>query len=570
MVTNFVKGMSKRSTMAIVGLAVGMGLALAGSGYAQESKPAEKKDAVKKKPRAVLQALTPERARQSKQQGKQQKIVTDKSEEQLQKEQGPGPKAEFIQPDHDFGEQWVGGKLKHTFEVKNVGEKPLKLLSVKPSCGCTLAGKYDKEIAPGATGKIPVSVDSKKLFGKFKKSIRVSTDDPAKRNVSLSIAGTIKHYVETSPRAANFRNLKPTEEKDVTVKLTNAVEEPLELTLASPKAGSSFTVEVVEKVPGKEFDVVVHAKPPYKEGRLSGLIKLKTNNTKQPELQIRVTGNALARIDIKPKQVIISRPRDKEYTQTITVTNHGNSPVHLLDATVDDDKLILATKEIEPGQRYQVALTMPAGYKPDAAGKKLIIKLDDSEKPVVTVPIRSTTRPPKPAQLLEGKTAPVVEFTTHGGTKINTADIKDELLVLKFYASWCGYCKKSLPNIEKVHQEYKDKGVRFIAMNLDDPNSQRKSKAITPEQSLAKLKELGVTFDVAFDPTKEFSKKFKVSSFPTMFIIDKSSKVVKVEMGAIQGSRIGTFKKQLDGFLRAQSAKAETVPAAATLSSGTE
>ena len=108
MVTNSVKGMSKRSTMAIVGLAVGMGLALAGSVYAQESKPAEKKDAAKKKPRAGLQAQTPERARQSKQRGKQREIVTHKSEEQLQKEQGPGPKAEFVQPDHDFGEQWVG------------------------------------------------------------------------------------------------------------------------------------------------------------------------------------------------------------------------------------------------------------------------------------------------------------------------------------------------------------------------------------------------------------------------------------------------------------------------------
>ncbi len=542
-----------------------LGIALANVASAQDTKPPEKKPAnelqeqkPKEKPK-VAPKLTPRK----KPQARPKAIVTHKDQDQLLKEQGPNPKVEFASPNHDFGEQWVGGQLKHTFEVKNVGDKPLNILNVKPSCGCTLAGKFDRVIEPGGTGKIPVSVNSAKLFGKFKKTIRVTTNDPTNQNATLSIAGVIKHYITVAPRSANFRQIKPVEEKDFTLKLTNNGDQPLELTLPKPQIGDSFTAEIVEKVPGKEFDLIVHARPPYKEGRLSAMINVKTNNPKQADLKIRISGTALARLDIKPKQLVISRAKPNESTQTFTVTNFGNSPVHLLGATVNDDKLSLETKEIEPGKKYEVALKMPAGYKPDIAGKTLTLTFDDSEKPKVEIPIRSSSRPPRPAQLLEGKTAPVATFTTHGGYKVDTSAISDKALVLKFYASWCGFCKKSLPNIEKVYQEYKDKGVRFIAVCLDDPNAPRKGKAFTQEQSLAKLKDLGVTFDVVFDANKEVGKLFKVSSFPTMFVLDGSSKVVKVNMGAVQGSRINDFKKQLDLILAAATDTTPSEPKAA-------
>lgn len=537
---------------------------LATQAIAQDNKPAEKKDQAKK----AAQALRPTGA---------STILTEKGEIKPQglrvkkgKSTGAKTTAEFLKPNHDFGEQWVGGKLKHTFEVRNTGQEPFNILNVRPSCGCTLAGSYDKVVQPGEIGKIPISVDTKKLYGKFKKSIRVTTNATGNENTTLTIAGEVKHYVEISPRYINFRELKPNEAKDLTIKLTNNVEQPLELTLENAKLDDSFTAEIVEKVPGKEFEVIVHAKPPYTGKRVLKQLRVKTNNPEQPQVTIRLSATMLARLEIKPAQLVMSRPRPTEYTQTISIDNYGDTPVHLLDASVDDDKLSVESKEIEPGKKYQVALKIPAGYSPDTAGNTLTLKFDDSEKPIVEVPIRSSARRVRPAQKLEGKPAPVATFTTHGGYKVNTADIKDEALVLKFYASWCGYCKKSLPNIEKIYQEYKDKGVRFIAVNLDDPNASQKRRAFTKEQSLAKLKELGVTFDVAFDPTKEIGKLFKVSSFPTMFVIDKSSKVAKVEMGAIQGRRIQTFKKQLDAILAAQSAKASAEPAAEPAASGTQ
>ncbi len=554
-----------------------MSIAVVSGARAEESKPSEKAEPPPKKaeqePKKVKQEPTkkaepaPRNVKSVKKASPRADLgdtptpitkppVLHKDEEQLKKEQGPGPKAEFIKPDHDFGEQWVGGTMKHAFEVRNIGEKTLKILNVKPGCGCTLAGKYDKVIEPGAIGKIPVSVNSRKLYGKFRKTIRVSTDDPANQSATLSIAGEIKHYVEVAPRSANFRQLKPTEEKDVTLKLKNNGDQPLQLTLAKPKLSDSFTVEIVENVPGREFDLVVHARPPYKEGRISGTINLKTNNPKQADLKIRVAGTALARIEVKPKQIVITRPKKNEYTQKINITNYGDSPVHLLDASVDDEKLSLETQELEPGKKYQVAVKMPAGYKPDIAGKTVTLKFDDSEKPVVTIPIRSTTRTPRPAQLLEGKPAPTAEFTTKGGYTVNTADIKDQALAMIFYATWCPHCKKTLPEMEKIHQAYKDKGVRFIAMSLDNPNDRNQRKRFTPEQSIQHLVDAGVTFDAYVDTEKKIGPLFKATSFPTSFIVDKSGKITNVYIGGIyRKDRIESFKKDLDKLLQAQASR---------------
>ena len=112
------------------------------------------------------------------------------------------------------------------------------------------------------------------------------------------VARACPKRADRPPRSTSFRQLKPAEEKDFTLKLINNGEEPLELTLPTPQIGASFTAEIVEKVPGKEFELIVHAKPPYKEGRLSGAISLKTNNPKQKDLKIRVSGTALARLDV--------------------------------------------------------------------------------------------------------------------------------------------------------------------------------------------------------------------------------------------------------------------------------
>ncbi|MEO0470404.1 MAG: DUF1573 domain-containing protein [Bacteroidota bacterium] len=81
---------------------------------------------------------------------------------------------EWLEEKHVFGKIIEGNLAKHTFKFKNVGEQPLKLTRVKPSCGCTTPTYSKEEIAPGQEGFIEVSFNSRGRLGTQRKSITVT------------------------------------------------------------------------------------------------------------------------------------------------------------------------------------------------------------------------------------------------------------------------------------------------------------------------------------------------------------------------------------------------------------
>ena len=78
---------------------------------------------------------------------------------------------------------------------------------------------------------------------------------------------------------------------------------------------------------------------------------------------------------------------------------------------------------------------------------------------------------------LVGKPAPDFRLDMLDGTKFNLADHKENVLVLDFWASWCGPCLQVMPQVDKVAREFADQGVKLVAVNL----------AETPEQIQAAL-----------------------------------------------------------------------------------
>lgn len=100
-----------------------------------------------------------------------------------------GPKIEFSEREHDFGTFAEGSEVRHDFVFRNAGDAPLRILSVKTSCGCTAAAASPKPVKPGKTGKIDVSYDSRGRAGLFHKEVRVTSDDPSSPTVDLQIHG---------------------------------------------------------------------------------------------------------------------------------------------------------------------------------------------------------------------------------------------------------------------------------------------------------------------------------------------------------------------------------------------
>ena len=88
------------------------------------------------------------------------------------------PKISFDESEHNFGNiEEKGGKVSHKFTFTNNGKNPLRILSVKPSCGCTTPDWTKDEIKPGNQGYIIAEYNPKGRPGVFRKSLSIVTND---------------------------------------------------------------------------------------------------------------------------------------------------------------------------------------------------------------------------------------------------------------------------------------------------------------------------------------------------------------------------------------------------------
>jgi len=101
------------------------------------------------------------------------------------------------------------------------------------------------------------------------------------------------------------------------------------------------------------------------------------------------------------------------------------------------------------------------------------------------------------------------------------ADLKGKVILLDFWASWCGPCKESFPAMEQLHKKYAGKGLVILAVNVDENAEQMKDF----------LKDHPATFTIVHDATKKLVGTANISSMPASFLISKDGKIAAVHKG---------------------------------------
>ena len=94
------------------------------------------------------------------------------------------PKLVIASPEHDFGKVKEGESVTFTFSVKNAGNTELQIVNVSPGCGCT-ASDFSKSVAPGAEGKITLSVNTTGMNGKQSRYADVISNDKTQPGFKL-------------------------------------------------------------------------------------------------------------------------------------------------------------------------------------------------------------------------------------------------------------------------------------------------------------------------------------------------------------------------------------------------
>lgn len=108
--------------------------------------------------------------------------------------------------------------------------------------------------------------------------------------------------------------------------------------------------------------------------------------------------------------------------------------------------------------------------------------------------------------------APAPDFTLPNleGKKIALKDLRGKLLMLNFWASWCLPCREEMPAMERLYQSYKDRGFVILGVNIKDDK----------KSALSFVRELKITFPIAFDPNGEVGLLYGAWGLPTTYLID--------------------------------------------------
>ncbi len=122
-----------------------------------------------------------------------------------------------------------------------------------------------------------------------------------------------------------------------------------------------------------------------------------------------------------------------------------------------------------------------------------------------------------------GDLAPDFTLTDLEGNLLRLNDLRGKVVFINFWATWCPACRAEMPEIEAIHQEYKDKGVVVIGLDI-----------LEPEDEVRQFVEQGgYSWTFVIDTTGEVTASYNVTAIPTSFFIDREGIIRAVNIGAM-------------------------------------
>ena len=138
---------------------------------------------------------------------------------------------------------------------------------------------------------------------------------------------------------------------------------------------------------------------------------------------------------------------------------------------------------------------------------------------------------------IKADSAPDFVLKSASGKNVRLSELKGRVVMLNFWATWCGPCTEEIPYLNKLHESFDPYDFELLGINLDEDQS----------KAIHLANKLKVNFPVLFDKDKNVSKSFDIKAMPTTIIIDRAGKIRHVNHGFKKGY-IERYQRQVQAL----------------------
>ena len=119
--------------------------------------------------------------------------------------------------------------------------------------------------------------------------------------------------------------------------------------------------------------------------------------------------------------------------------------------------------------------------------------------------------------------SPAPDFTlkSSSGENIKLSELRGQVVMINFWASWCGPCRQEMPLLDELHARYSPMGFTMLGVNVEKDSS--KARAL--------LKDLPVEFPILFDQKNQVSKDYDVIAMPSTVLVDRDGNIRYIHRG---------------------------------------
>lgn len=135
--------------------------------------------------------------------------------------------------------------------------------------------------------------------------------------------------------------------------------------------------------------------------------------------------------------------------------------------------------------------------------------------------------------------APDFTLKSLKGENLRLSEFRGQVVLLNFWASWCGPCRQEMPLLDDIQKKYSPLGFTVLGINVD----------LKPEKAFQYLKDTPVDFPVLFDPESKVSELYSVTAMPSTALIDKDGKVRFIHAGYKSGDE-EIYRNKIKDLLR--------------------